>query len=217
MPQGFRIIGTSRRERSDVELRAIRHQAIGDEVDSDAWERFATRLFSAAFRPDATGSLTEAVERAEAELGGQPRRLLYLSVPHGAAEHVVEAIGASGLDERARVVLEKPFGTDLQSSPAPQRPRRSVLPKERVFRIDHFLGREAVQNLIALRFANGMFEPIWNRNHIDHVQIDVPETLAVVGRAGFFEQTGAYRGHGCHAPLSRAELRGHGTTHLAAR
>ncbi len=87
MPQGFRIIGTSRRERSDVELRAIGHQAIGDEVDSDAWERFATRLSSAAFRPDATGSLTEAVERAEAELGGQARRLLYLSVPPGAAGH----------------------------------------------------------------------------------------------------------------------------------
>ena len=106
---------------------------------------------------------------------------------------MVEAIGSSGLDDRARVMLEKPFGTDLASARALNALVRGVLPEDRVYRIDHFLGREAVQNLIALRFANGMFEPVWNRNHIDHVQIDVPETLAVDDRAGFYEETGAYR------------------------
>jgi len=106
---------------------------------------------------------------------------------------MVEALGACGLDQRARVVLEKPFGTDLQSARRLNTLIGGVLPEDRVFRIDHFLGREAVQNLIALRFANGMFEPVWNRNHIDHVQIDIPETLAVDGRTGFYEQTGAYR------------------------
>ena len=91
------------------------------------------------------------------------------------------------------MVLEKPFGVDLESARELNALVHGVFPEERVFRIDHFLGREAVQNLIALRFANGMFEPIWNRDHIDHVQIDVPETLAVDDRAGFYEETGAYR------------------------
>ena len=91
------------------------------------------------------------------------------------------------------MVLEKPFGVDLESAVALNALVHGVFPEERVFRIDHFLGREAVQNLIALRFANGMFEPIWNSDHIDHVQIDVPETLAVDDRAGFYEETGAYR------------------------
>jgi glucose-6-phosphate 1-dehydrogenase len=90
-------------------------------------------------------------------------------------------------------VLEKPFGTDLATARELNQVVHAVLPEDRVFRIDHFLGREAVQNLIALRFANGMFEPIWNRDHIDHVQIDVPETLPVDQRAGFYEGTGAYR------------------------
>ena len=193
MPEGFRIVGTSRRERSDDEFRAIARAAIGDDVDREAWERFAARLSSAAFRPDATGSLTEAVRRAEEELGGEPRRLHYLSVPPGATGEMVEAIGASGLDARARVILEKPFGTDLESARGLNALVSRVLPERDVYRIDHFLGREAVQNLIALRFANGMFEPVWNRNHIDHVQIDVPEKLAVEDRAGFYEETGAYR------------------------
>ncbi len=193
MPEGFRIIGTSRRERPDHEFRELARNAVGDGADPDAWERFAARLTAAAFRPDGTESLTKVVQHAESQLSGRPRRLLYLSVPPGASADMVEAIGASGLDQRARVVLEKPFGTDLQSARRLNTLIGRVLPEDRVYRIDHFLGREAVQNLIALRFANGMFEPVWNRNHIDHVQIDVPETLAVDGRAGFYEQTGAYR------------------------
>jgi len=193
MPEGFRIIGTSRRERPDEEFREFARNAVGDGADPGGWERFAARLTSAAFRPDAPEPLTEAVQHAESQLSGRPRRLLYLSVPPGASADMVEALGACGLDQRARVVLEKPFGTDLQSARRLNTLIGGVLPEDRVFRIDHFLGREAVQNLIALRFANGMFEPVWNRNHIDHVQIDIPETLAVDGRTGFYEQTGAYR------------------------
>ena len=131
--------------------------------------------------------------RAESELGGHPRRLHYLSIPPRAFGDIVAALGTSGLADRARVVLEKPFGVDLESARELNALVHGVFPEERVFRIDHFLGREAVQNLIALRFANGMFEPVWNRDHIDHVQIDVPETLAVDDRAGFYEDTGAYR------------------------
>jgi len=184
MPQGFRIIDTSRRDRPDHEFRELARNAVGDGADPHAWERFAPRLSSAAFRPHATEPLTEAVQHAESQLSGRPRRLLYLSVPPGASADMVEAIGAGGLDERARVVLEKPFGTALQSAERLNTFIGGALPEERVFRIDHFLGREAVQNLIALRFANGMFEPIWDRNHIDHLQIDVPETSAVDGREG---------------------------------
>jgi glucose-6-phosphate 1-dehydrogenase len=193
LPDGFRVIGTSRRERSDDEFREIARAAVGEGASGEDWERFAARLSAAAFRPDATESLREAVERADADLGGDVRRLHYLSVPPGATGQMVEALGASGLDDRARVILEKPFGTDLASARALNALVSRVLPESNVYRIDHFLGREAVQNLLALRFANGMFEPVWNRNHIDHVQIDVPETLAVDDRAGFYEETGAYR------------------------
>ena len=106
---------------------------------------------------------------------------------------MVEALGAAGLGAGARVITEKPFGTDLGSARALNALLHSVFDEECIYRIDHYLGREAVQNLLALRFANGMFEPVWNRNHIDHVQIDVPETLSIEMRGSFYEETGAFR------------------------
>jgi glucose-6-phosphate 1-dehydrogenase len=193
MPERFHVIGTSRRGGSDDDFRSLAKAAIGDGADGEAWERFAARLSFAAFRSDEPGPLVEAVERAERQRDGGGRRLHYLSVPPGAFGDLVSSLGDSGLADRARVVLEKPFGVDLESALELNALVHGVFPEERVFRIDHFLGREAVQNLIALRFANGMFEPVWNRDHIDHVQIDVPETVAVDDRAGFYEDTGAYR------------------------
>ncbi len=193
MPERYRIVGTSRRGGTDDDFRAIARDAIGDGADEDAWERFAGRLAFSAFRTDEPAPLREAVERGEEDLGDEPRRLHYLSIPPGAFGELVTALGESGLADRSRVVLEKPFGVDLDSARALNTLVHGVFPEERVFRIEHFLGREAVQNLIALGFANGMFEPVWNRDHIDHVQIDVPETLAVDDRAGFYEDTGAYR------------------------
>jgi glucose-6-phosphate 1-dehydrogenase len=192
MPAGYTIVGTSRKGGSVEEFRRVAHEAIGDAA-GEPWERFARRLSFSAFAADEPGPLGEAVARAEADLDGGARRLLYLSIPPGAFGEIVSTLGSSGLAERARVVLEKPFGVDLDSARELNQLVHDVVPEERVFRIDHFLGREAVQNLIALRFANGMFEPIWNRDHIDHVQIDVPETLSVDDRAGFYEETGAYR------------------------
>ena len=121
------------------------------------------------------------------------RRLHYLSVPPGAMAGIVETLGAAGLADGARVIMEKPFGTDLESARALNAVVHSVFAEEQVFRIDHFLGKEAVQNVLALRFANGLFEPIWNRDHIDHVQLDVPETLSIGSRAGFYDATGAFR------------------------
>src|SRR4029453_13006039 len=120
-------------------------------------------------------------------------RLHYLSVPPRAAQAVVAMLGEAGLAERASVVMEKPFGTDLESARRLNAAVHEVFDEEQVFRIDHFLGKEAAQNILAFRFANGLFEPIWNRQHISHVQIDVPETLSIGARAGFYETAGAFR------------------------
>ncbi len=192
MPAGYKIIGTSRKGGTDEDFRQVARAAVGDAA-GETWERFSQRLGFSAFSAEEPDPLVEAVGRAGDELGGTPRRLHYLSIPPNAFGATVETLGSSGLSDNARVVLEKPFGVDLESAVALNALVHTVFPEERVFRIDHFLGREAVQNLIALRFANGMFEPIWNKDHIDHVQIDVPETLAVDDRAGFYEETGAYR------------------------
>ena len=102
-------------------------------------------------------------------------------------------LAEAGLVERSRIIMEKPFGTDLASAVSLNAKLHEVFSEEQIFRIDHFLGKEPAQNILAFRFANGLFEPIWNRNFIDHVQIDVPETLGLGKRAGFYEATGAYR------------------------
>ncbi len=114
-------------------------------------------------------------------------------MPPSAAAAVVDTIAAAGLVERSKVVLEKPFGTDLPSARRLNETVHRAFAEDQIYRIDHFLGKESAQNILALRFANGLFEPLWNRNHIDHVQIDVPETLGVESRGGFYESTGAFR------------------------
>ena len=144
------------------------------------------------WRP-APPSLKAAVRKAEQALGGESRRLHYLSVPPDAALSAVQLLGEAGLVERSRIIMEKPFGTDLASAVSLNARLHEVFAEEQIFRIDHFLGKEPAQNILAFRFANGLFEPIWNRNFIDHVQIDVPETLGLGKRAGFYEQTGAFR------------------------
>jgi glucose-6-phosphate 1-dehydrogenase len=160
-------------------------------ADAD-WNTFAANL---DYVPLAAGpqALADAVARAEAGIGGECRRLHYLSVPPGAALPAVRLLGDAGLVERARIVMEKPFGTDLASARHLNRALHAVFSEDQIFRIDHFLGKEPAQNILAFRFANGLFEPIWNRNFIDHVQIDVPETLGLGQRSAFYEQTGAYR------------------------
>ncbi len=139
------------------------------------------------------GALREAVEKAERSLGAGSRRIHYLSVPPKAALSAVRLLADAGLVDRSRVIMEKPFGTDLQSAVELNAKLHEVFAEEQIFRIDHFLGKEPAQNILAFRFANGLFEPIWNRNFIDHVQIDVPETLGLATRAVFYEQTGAFR------------------------
>jgi glucose-6-phosphate 1-dehydrogenase len=124
---------------------------------------------------------------------GAVRRLHYLSVPPKSALDVVHQLDEAGLVERSRIIMEKPFGMDLETAVALNKEVHEVFAEEQIFRIDHFLGKEAAQNILAFRFANGLFEPIWNRNFIEHVQIDVPESLGLVGRMAFYEATGAYR------------------------
>ena len=192
----FAVVGTSLDDLDDAGFREFGRQACEEfarhTIAPGELDAFLARLSFLDHRSVA-GELGAAVERAEAELGGEPRRLHYLSIPPAAAAEVVRMIGDAGLAERSRVIMEKPFGTDLASARRLNDTVHEVFDEERIFRIDHFLGKEAAQNILALRFANGLFEPIWNRNHIDHVQIDVPETLGVGGRAGFYETTGAFR------------------------
>jgi glucose-6-phosphate 1-dehydrogenase len=138
-------------------------------------------------------ALRAAVQRAEQSIEGEARRLHYLSVPPNAALNAVRMLGAADLVPRSRIIMEKPFGTDLASAVSLNARLHEVFAEEQIFRIDHFLGKEPAQNILAFRFANGLFEPIWNRNFIDHVQIDVPETLSLGTRAGFYEATGAFR------------------------
>ncbi|MDM0110631.1 glucose-6-phosphate dehydrogenase [Variovorax sp. J22R133] len=193
---GCRIIGVSLDEMDADGFRAAARSALDEfasrKISPAAWDTFAATLDYVPLSGGA-GALKAAVERAEQSLGVECRRLHYLSVPPSAALQVVRMLGEAQLVERSRIVMEKPFGTNLSSAVSLNSQLHEVFQEEQIFRIDHFLGKEPAQNILAFRFANGLFEPIWNRNFIDHVQIDVPETLGLGKRAGFYEQTGAYR------------------------
>ncbi|MGH2974648.1 MAG: glucose-6-phosphate dehydrogenase [Solirubrobacterales bacterium] len=195
MPERFRLVGTSRGPLGEGEFTELARDAVcgsGRRPGADgSWDRFAASLRFASIG-EGFDDLEQVVERARGELDCAGL-LHYLSLPPAATAGVIEGLGDLGLGEGARVIMEKPFGRDLASARELDALVHAVFEEEQVFRIDHYLGREAVQNLLALRFANGMFEPVWNRNHIDHVQIDVPETLSIEMRGGFYEETGAFR------------------------
>jgi glucose-6-phosphate 1-dehydrogenase len=195
MPERFALLGAARSELEDEEFVALAHDAICDSgrkpVSEESWRGFASALRFAS-TGEGFEALAGAVATAREELDG-PELLHYLALPPAAAAEVIEGLGRLGLGENARVIMEKPFGRDLGSARELDCLVHTAFGEDRVFRIDHYLGREAVQNLLALRFANGMFEPIWNRTHIDHVQIDVPETLSIDMRGGFYDETGAFR------------------------
>ena len=193
---GCRIIGVSLDELDVDGFRRLARGSLDEfsarKVTDADWAAFSAALDYVPLNAGAA-ALRAAVEAAEASLGAECRRLHYLSVPPSAALPAVRLLGEAGLVPHSRIVMEKPFGTDLASAVSLNARLHEVFDEAQIFRIDHFLGKEPAQNILAFRFANGLFEPIWNRNFIDHVQIDVPETLGLGKRSGFYEQTGAYR------------------------
>ncbi len=199
LPVGYRVIGSAPGQfaMTDDEFRAHAKAACMQfglaKPNGAAWREFESKLHFGAADPEDPKPLVAAVLAAEQEIGGTPGRIFHLAVPPAAFGSVVTMLGDSKLAENARVIIEKPFGYDLASCRALTATVHAVFPEQNIFRIDHFLGKESVENILAFRFANGLFEPIWNRDHISHVQIDVPERIGIEGRADFFEKTGTFR------------------------
>ncbi|HYQ45280.1 MAG TPA: glucose-6-phosphate dehydrogenase [Polyangiaceae bacterium] len=193
---GCRIVGVSLDDLDADGFRKFARAALDEfsqrKVTDEDWTAFAQTL---DYVPLSAGveALKATAERAEQTFSGESRRLHYLSVPPNAALSAARMLGEANLIERSRVVMEKPFGTDLASAVALNAKLHEVFSEQQIFRIDHFLGKEPAQNILAFRFGNGLFEPIWNRNFIDHVQIDVPETLGLGKRTAFYETVGAFR------------------------
>src|SRR5580693_7857235 len=193
---GCRIIGVSLDDLDTEGFRKIMREALAEfstrKVAEADWTAFANTL---QYLPMSAGpaALKAAVLEAERSFSGESSRLHYLSVPPNAALEAVRFLGEADLVDRSRIIMEKPFGTNLATAVALNARLHEVFEEDQIFRIDHFLGKEAAQNILAFRFANGLFEPIWNRDHIDHVQIDVPETLSVEDRIDFYEGTGAFK------------------------
>ncbi len=191
-----RIIGVSL-DAIDVEaFRKIARGALdqfAEKKPSDEdWTEFSKLLDYVPLSAGAQG-LKFAVGKARSAFDGESRLVHYLSVPPSAAISAVKMLSDADLATGSSIIMEKPFGVDLASAIDLNSKLHEVFDEKQIYRIDHFLGKEPAQNILAFRFANGLFEPIWNRNFIDHVQIDVPETLGLGKRIGFYEQTGAYK------------------------
>ena len=205
LPPGFALVGFARRDWQDQDFGAQVKESVKQYArtpwSEEVWEQLATgiRFVSGEFDDDAAfDRLKEVIEKLDKERGTNGNHAFYLSIPPKAFAQVCQQLSRSGLaspepDEFRRVVIEKPFGHDLESSRELNDVVESVFPPESVFRIDHYLGKETVQNILALRFANQMFEPLWNSNHIDHVQITMAEDIGVGGRAGYYDGIGAAR------------------------
>ncbi|MYS22283.1 glucose-6-phosphate 1-dehydrogenase [Streptomyces sp. DvalAA-14] len=198
LPDRFTVIGSGRHspgtdEEFHERLAAGVRSFAPDAFDPKVWAGFAEHVtFQTSSAQDGT-ALAATVRQAQQDAGGDVRTLIYMSVPPGSMKPMIQMLGATGIAADASLIMEKPFGSDEASARALNEAVHRVVPEERVFRIDHFLGKEAAQNILALRFANGLFEPAWNRDHIAYVQIDVPEKIGIEGRAAFMEGTGTFR------------------------
>jgi glucose-6-phosphate 1-dehydrogenase len=196
LPAKWRLVGNGRGDVAHEDFRASVRDALtgsGTEPDPREWDAFAQRVFFAGggFSTDSPGSLLDVIGEARDWLDGDPQLVHYLAVPPVAFAGLTKALGQHGLSSGARVVYEKPFGTSGDDFRELDRVVHSVLDEQQVYRIDHFLGKEATQDLHLLRFANGSSAAYWDREHIESVQIDVPETLDVSDRAQFYDATGA--------------------------
>jgi glucose-6-phosphate 1-dehydrogenase len=197
MPEEYRIVGSGRHA-PDGGFAAEVRAALEAHADADPggadWDAFASSQSFVVSSAEDGRELAAAVAEARKELGESSRTLLYMAVPPSAMQPMVSMLGDAGLlDDRARIVMEKPFGSDLASAIQLNAMLHRYAHEQQIFRIDHFLGKEAAQDILALRFANSLFEPIWHRGYIASVQIDIPEKLDLEGRASFYEETGAFR------------------------
>ncbi len=205
LPPGFSLVGFARRDWADQDFMKIVHDAVREHARTpfreDVWASLAEglRFVPGTFDDDgAFELLSTTLDELERTRGTGGNVAFYLSIPPGFFGTVCEQLKTSGLADPQggswrRVVIEKPFGHDLKSARALNALVEGVFPPDSVFRIDHYLGKETVQNLLAVRFANEMFEPIWNANHIDHVQITMAEDIGIGGRAGYYDGIGAAR------------------------
>ncbi|MEU8228156.1 glucose-6-phosphate dehydrogenase [Actinoplanes sp. NPDC048967] len=196
LPADWVLVGNGRGDVAHEDFRKHVHDVLvefGPHPDKGPWREFEQRLLFAGggFSTDSPGSLLDVIGGARKKLGPHAELVHYLAVPPQTFPELTRALGQHGLAEGARVVYEKPFGTSPGNFRSLNRIVHSVLDESQVYRIDHFLGKEATQNLHVLRFANELFAAMWNREHIESVQIDVPEDLGVDDRAGFYDATGA--------------------------
>jgi len=201
LPEQFAVVGVARTEESDDDFKARMKQAVQengrDEFRDDVWDTLAECIrYVATDFGDEKGmdQAAKILTDIDEERGTAGNRLYYLAVPPAAFETIVAGLGrqstASGW---RRLIVEKPFGYDLDSAIELNRVLHEHFDEDEIFRIDHYLGKETVQNMLALRFANGIFEPIWNRQFVDHVQVTVAESIGIEGRAGYYEHAGAIR------------------------
>ncbi|MDB5531725.1 MAG: glucose-6-phosphate 1-dehydrogenase [Hyphomicrobiales bacterium] len=205
LPEEFCIFGVTRKETSDAELSKSLMEGLRkfatQSIDDPIAKKLLGCLSSVCADPSDPSSfehLREKLEKLEKARGTRGNRLFYLATPPDAFSPIATELGRAKLLHQEegvwrRLIVEKPFGTDLASAQALNKDLLKVVEEDQIYRIDHYLGKETVQNILVLRFANGMFEPIWNRNHIDHVQITVDERLAVGHRGSFYDATGALR------------------------
>jgi glucose-6-phosphate 1-dehydrogenase len=205
LPAEFAIVGLGRTPMSDDEFRDKMKASVVEfseskSVDEEVWRSFAAGiqyLPSNIDQPESYAELARKLEEVDAARGTQGNRLFYLSVAPEFYAEAVKQLGEAGLtkEERGwvRVIIEKPFGTSLESAQELNRQILKHLDEKQIYRIDHYLGKETVQNLLVFRFANGIFEPMWNRQYIDHVQITNAETVGVEGRGGYYEKSGVVR------------------------
>ena len=205
LPDAFALIGVGRSAMSDDAFREDLRKSLQQFATRPVEEKLAERVVGCATYvrgdvddPVSYDRLRQALQRIEAERGTKGNRLFYMATPPSAFRPIACQLGRSRLacEENGswrRIIIEKPFGTDLASARKLNHDLLDVFDEDQLYRIDHYLGKETVQNILVLRFANGLFEPIWNRDHIDHVQITVAETLAVGRRGRFYDETGALR------------------------
>jgi glucose-6-phosphate 1-dehydrogenase len=196
LPDDWRLVGNGRGNVSHEDFQERVRQSLeefGPKPSEGPWDEVRTRLRFAGggFERSDPGSLLDVLREAQEEMGGKPQLIHYMAVPPTAFGPLTEAIGAHGLAKDSRVVYEKPFGTSMTTFAELDRVAHDTFEESQIYRIDHFLGKEATQDIHVLRFANGLFAGSWDRTHVESVQIDVPETLDVAMRAAFYEATGA--------------------------